>query len=511
MPTNQSASALTDYANFISYAAGQGQTAGTAPGDLPPGYLPLPASLQTQAQSVVTQLQTLASATASPTASPTDLGDRDDLGERRRRPRRGRPADDDRRGHDDRRREHHRRHDDRGREHDRRRHDDRRREHGDRDCTGRDLDRTPAASASASATAAPSASASRSASASPSRTVAGTAAPASTACAATPQAFDVLPPSAQAAAGTTPSTAVGSVRGVLIIVLIIGAAGALAGGLLRYGRVPGRGRVPCRADALMTRDRRRDQSAASSAAESRPQRLGRRIVGSPAKEHPALPVPHCGLHLGVAFRLRPKARRGENLYAFQTPHDAAEAQIPQPARAGSVLAAVSGIAFAQTAPAMADPEPTLVAVGSDTIQDVWNEFTNGTPAARAATAAVPAALASGLVASYNATNPATGAIHENITPHRRLGRAERHRSQPERHLPAGRRQLQLRPPERLRRGRRERCGSRSTRPAATPSKAVAPVAGLGCVDIARSSSTVDTDRQQHRPWTSSTSRSRSTR
>jgi hypothetical protein len=31
------------------------------------------------------------------------------------------------------------------------------------------------------------------------------------------------------------------VRLVLIIVLIIGAAGALAGGLLRYGRVPGRG------------------------------------------------------------------------------------------------------------------------------------------------------------------------------------------------------------------------------------------------------------------------------
>jgi hypothetical protein len=37
---------------------------------------------------------------------------------------------------------------------------------------------------------------------------------------------------------------VGSVRDVLIVVLIIGAAGALAGVLLRYGRAPGRGRRP---------------------------------------------------------------------------------------------------------------------------------------------------------------------------------------------------------------------------------------------------------------------------
>jgi H+/gluconate symporter-like permease len=51
-------------------------------------------------------------------------------------------------------------------------------------------------------------------------------------------AFDVFPPSAQAAAaGKTPDTAVGAVRDILIIVLIIGAAGALAGGLLRSGGV----------------------------------------------------------------------------------------------------------------------------------------------------------------------------------------------------------------------------------------------------------------------------------
>ena len=70
-PTSPPA-ALTDYADFIAYAAGQGQTAGSAPGDLPPGYLPLTASLQAQAQSVVTQLEALAGATrAHGVARPT--------------------------------------------------------------------------------------------------------------------------------------------------------------------------------------------------------------------------------------------------------------------------------------------------------------------------------------------------------------------------------------------------------------------------------------------------------
>jgi hypothetical protein len=71
VPTNQSAAALNDYADFIAYAAGQGQTTGSAPGDLPAGYLPLTSSLQTQAQGVVTQLRALAGATSSPSASPT--------------------------------------------------------------------------------------------------------------------------------------------------------------------------------------------------------------------------------------------------------------------------------------------------------------------------------------------------------------------------------------------------------------------------------------------------------
>ena len=74
VPTNQSASFLTDYANFISYAAVKGQTAGTAPGDLPPGYLPLTSSLQAQARSVVSKLQTLARKAGSSSTSPTSPG-----------------------------------------------------------------------------------------------------------------------------------------------------------------------------------------------------------------------------------------------------------------------------------------------------------------------------------------------------------------------------------------------------------------------------------------------------
>jgi hypothetical protein len=42
--------------------------------------------------------------------------------------------------------------------------------------------------------------------------------------------------------GTTPRNDVGGIRDALIIVLIIGAAGALGGTLLRFGRLPRRTR-----------------------------------------------------------------------------------------------------------------------------------------------------------------------------------------------------------------------------------------------------------------------------
>jgi len=225
VPTNQSASVLADYASFISYAAGQGQTAGTAPGDLPPGYLPLNSSLQAQARSVVSKLKSLAAAGGSPSASPTPStpstsssgsGSQQTTGG-------GTTSGGSTTGNQ-----------------------------AATTPTGSATSTcaaaataTPSASTSTSATASKSPSASASATASKSPTAAATTEAASTACASsspTPQPFSVLPPSAEAAAGTTPSTPVGSIRIVLIIVLIIGAVGAVPGFLLRYGRVPRRGR-----------------------------------------------------------------------------------------------------------------------------------------------------------------------------------------------------------------------------------------------------------------------------
>jgi hypothetical protein len=233
VPTNQSAAALNDYADFIAYAAGQGQTTGSAPGDLPAGYLPLTSSLQTQAQGIVAQLRTLAGGTSSPTASPTTsatgtasatttggtttggttTGGTTTGGTTTGTTTTGGTTT------------------------------------GGTTTGGTTTGGTTGGSTTASAhatqsaatsTCAPAATPAASASGTASTTPAAAAA-AGTAC-ATPQAFDVLPPSAEAAAGTTPDTTVGSVRGVLIIVLIIGAAGGVGGTLLRYGRAPGRGR-----------------------------------------------------------------------------------------------------------------------------------------------------------------------------------------------------------------------------------------------------------------------------
>jgi hypothetical protein len=68
VPTDQSAAALQNYAALIQYAAGPGQTAGVEPGDLPPGYLPLPAALRTQADLVADEL--MAAAGTPTTAAP---------------------------------------------------------------------------------------------------------------------------------------------------------------------------------------------------------------------------------------------------------------------------------------------------------------------------------------------------------------------------------------------------------------------------------------------------------
>jgi hypothetical protein len=160
--------------------------------------------------------------------------------------------------------------------------------------------------------------------------------------------------------------------------------------------------------------------------------------------------------------------------------------------AGAVVAAVGGMALAQAAPALADPQPTLVAVGSDTIQDVWNAFTNGTPADSAAgISAVSAPLAAGLVASYNATNPATGAINEAITPQDGWAVQNGVVPNPTATFPLSAGDCSFARPNGSGQGiaaLRLALNAASTH----ASKAIAPLPGLGCVDIARSSSTVDT-------------------
>ncbi len=47
-PTTLDAAARTDYASFLSYATGTGQTTGVSAGNLPPGYVPLPEALRAQ-------------------------------------------------------------------------------------------------------------------------------------------------------------------------------------------------------------------------------------------------------------------------------------------------------------------------------------------------------------------------------------------------------------------------------------------------------------------------------
>jgi ABC-type phosphate transport system substrate-binding protein len=69
---------------------------------------------------------------------------------------------------------------------------------------------------------------------------------------------------------------------------------------------------------------------------------------------------------------------------------------------GVMTASISGVVVAQSAPAYADPTQTLVAVGSDTIQDVYNQFSTD--------------LGGNALGSYNATNPVTGTANEIITP-----------------------------------------------------------------------------------------------
>ncbi|MFE4829594.1 hypothetical protein [Streptomyces sp. NPDC056672] len=56
-PLDQPAKVRQDYARLIRYAAGAGQTPGLAPGELPPGYAPLPEALRDQASAAADELE----------------------------------------------------------------------------------------------------------------------------------------------------------------------------------------------------------------------------------------------------------------------------------------------------------------------------------------------------------------------------------------------------------------------------------------------------------------------
>ena len=77
-PLSLDAQARADYAAFLEYAAGAGQIAGSDPGQLPAGYVPLSASLQTQtvqaAATVRTMTQPVTTTTAPPPAPSTEPG-----------------------------------------------------------------------------------------------------------------------------------------------------------------------------------------------------------------------------------------------------------------------------------------------------------------------------------------------------------------------------------------------------------------------------------------------------
>lgn len=71
--TDQDPAALKDFAALINYAAGPGQTPGVDPGQLPHGYLPLPANLRAAAQATAATLLAQAEPTATATTAPAPV------------------------------------------------------------------------------------------------------------------------------------------------------------------------------------------------------------------------------------------------------------------------------------------------------------------------------------------------------------------------------------------------------------------------------------------------------
>jgi hypothetical protein len=70
-PLSLDTEARKDYANFVRYVSGPGQTSGYAVGLLPPGYAPLPAKLQNQAAKAADLVETLTAPPAAGDAGST--------------------------------------------------------------------------------------------------------------------------------------------------------------------------------------------------------------------------------------------------------------------------------------------------------------------------------------------------------------------------------------------------------------------------------------------------------
>jgi hypothetical protein len=213
--TDMPAQALTDYASFISFAADQGQAPGQAGGDLPAGYLPLPASLKAQANAVVAQLRQIAAGGPPPTKTPTGNSSSSSSS----------PAGGPSTGA------------------------------GPNGGGGTNPGGTnpggtqpstapnsPASSVTPNSVAGTSPASSScptptAASTPTASTVTSTAAPTATASTCAPGPV-IAPPTIQLAAGNTPGQPVGPIRQVLVVVVIVGIAGAGGGILLRRGRLP---------------------------------------------------------------------------------------------------------------------------------------------------------------------------------------------------------------------------------------------------------------------------------
>jgi hypothetical protein len=121
--------------------------------------------------------------------------------------------------------------------------------------------------------------------------------------------------------------------------------------------------------------------------------------------------------------------------------------------AGVMVAGVGSLVL-QTTPALADPEFTVVAVGSDTIQDVYNQFA--------------ADLGGTTLASYNAVNPVSGAGGDTVTTINATSNVTCNFPRPNGSGP-GTDDLE------------------NSIGGAVGSGGTSPLAGTGCVDIARSS------------------------